>query len=248
MGYERAREHDMGHKIHKKGKLITKQVMVLMIIAGLVILFNQFQINSLSGMVKLGPKISGSSFSGVNVLANINIDELKSTGHTIASVFPVEDIQTADDAMAIIFPTGTPDYGEDLGVSFDDPVGSLSVTAKMYNSLKAEVQKNNPEAWQRYLNLATKPVGISCEFCCGLGAVGTDKNGNPMCECQHQPALMTIALYLSAYTDYNDGEILREAMRWKTLWFPKNMIELGMTVAGGDTSALDNLPGMVGGC
>jgi len=26
------------------------------------------------------------------------------------------------------------------------------------------------------------------------------------------------------------------------------MIELGMTVAGGDTSALADLPGMVGGC
>jgi hypothetical protein len=49
-------------------------------------------------------------------------------------------------------------------------------------------------------------------------------------------------------TDYSDGEILREAMKWKALWFPKNMIELGMTVAGGDTSALANLPGMVGGC
>ena len=49
-------------------------------------------------------------------------------------------------------------------------------------------------------------------------------------------------------TDYSDAEILREVMRWKTLFFPKNMIELGTSLAGGDTSALNNLPGMVGGC
>ena len=33
-------------------------------------------------------------------------------------------------------------------------------------------------------------------------------------------------------------------MRWKTLFFPQKMIELGMTVAGGDTSKLESLPGI----
>ena len=98
----------------------------------------------------------------------------------------------------MMFPTGTPDYGDELGVSFDDPVGSLSKLARMYNSLKTEVQKNNPEDFQRFLNLALKPVGISCEYCCGIGPVGIDKNGNSRCGCQHNPALLSVALYLSS--------------------------------------------------
>ena len=185
---------------------------------------------------------------GDNDLGSIDITSLKSTGHTIAAVFPVEDIKTSEDAIAIMFPTGTPPYGEQIGVSYEDPVGSLAILARMYRPLKAEIEKKNPEAWQRFMNLAQKPVGISCEFCCGIGPSGINSKGDSTCGCQHNPALLSVALYLSAYTDYSDGQILQEIMKWKTLWFPKNMIELGMTVAGGDTSALDNLPGMVGGC
>ena len=243
------------HKIarHKKQKIITKPLIALISVVALVIIFNQIQINAVSAMITSGvnsnrASFSSSSFSGDKDIADINLAELKSTGHTIAAVFPVENIQTPEDAMAILFPTGTPDYGAELGVSYDDPVGSLNVLARMYQGLKAEVEQNNPEGFQKFMNLASKPVGISCEYCCGLQAIGIDKKGNSACGCQHNPALLTIALYLSAYTDYSDGEILREVMRWKTLFFPKDMIGLGMTVAGGDTSALDNLPGMVGGC
>ena len=238
---------------HKEEKILTIPAIALIAIVALTILFNQFQINAVSGMLTgdytLGSKSSRTSlFSGDNDLADINIDELKSTGHTVAAVFPVKDIKTPDDAMAMMFPTGTPDYGNDLGVSFDDPVGSLATLSRMYPPLMAEVRKNDPEAWQRFLSLASKPVGISCEYCCGVGPMGIKKDGSSACGCQHNPALLATALYLTAYTDYSDGEILREVMRWKTLFFPKKMIELGMTVAGGDTSALDNLPGMVGGC
>ncbi|RMF55127.1 hypothetical protein D6745_03085 [Candidatus Woesearchaeota archaeon] len=241
------------HKRHREENIVTKPVAALMVLAILVVLFNQVQINSISKMLEHGISTKTSSsgtplLAGEKDLSSINIDELKTTGHTVAAVFPVENIKTPDDAMAIMFPTGTPDYGEELGVSYDDPVSSLSVLARMYRGLKDEVQKNNPEAWHRFMSLASKPVGISCEYCCGVGPVGIDKNGNSACGCQHNPALLTVALYLTAYTDYTDGEILREVMRWKTLFFPKKMIELGMTVAGGDTSALDNLPGMVGGC
>ena len=49
-------------------------------------------------------------------------------------------------------------------------------------------------------------------------------------------------------TDYNDAQILQEVYRWKTLFFPRNMIELAGKVAGGDSSVLNDLPGMVGGC
>lgn len=231
-------------KVHRKKeeKILTQPVVLLILAVVVLMAFNQYQITTISKMV------GGGRGSRNSDLGAINIDEIKSTGHTLAAVFPVEDIVTPEDAMAILFPTGTPEYGPDLGVSYDDPIGSLEILAKMYPGLMAEVKKSNPEAWEKYMNLATKPVGISCEYCCGLKAIGIRNDGSSSCGCQHNPALLSIALYLSAYTDYSDGEILREVMSWKILFFPKNMIELGMTVAGGDISSLEDLPGMVGGC
>lgn len=222
-------------------------ILILTILVASVMAFNQYQIFSISESLGVGGFSSSSSGSSKE-LSNIDLAELKSTGHTIAAVLPVEDILTAQDAIDIMIPTGTPEYGEDLGVSFDDPTGSLATLANMYRGLKAEVEANDPESWERYMNMASMPVGISCEYCCGLQAIGIDKKGNSACGCQHNPALLSVALYLTAYTDYSDGEILREVMLWKTLFFPKDMVKLGLTVAGGDTSSLEELPGMVGGC
>ncbi len=234
-------------------QLFSSVVVVLLVLAVIGIIANQFLISSVSAQLGNGYFFGMSSqtftvTAGGKDLSKIDISSLKSTAHTVAAVFPLDKVQTSDDALAVMFPGGTPDYGKALGVSFDDPVGSLSTLASMYPGLKAEVQKSKPEAWQRFLNLATKPVGVSCEYCCGVGPIGADKNGNSLCGCQHNPALLTVALYLTAYTDYTDGEVLREVMRWKTLFFPKNMIELGLTVAGKDASQLKELPGMVGGC
>ncbi|MBI5398242.1 hypothetical protein HZB03_02150, partial [Candidatus Woesearchaeota archaeon] len=167
----------------------------------------------------------------------------KSTGHSVAAVFPVDKIKTQQDAVDIMIPSGTPEYGAQLGVSFDDPVPSLARLAQLFT----EVQLT-PEQKQRWLALVSKPVGISCEFCCGVGPVGVTSDGQSRCGCQHNPALLGLSKWLMANTDMNDAEVLRETLRWKALFFPKNMVELAMQVAGGDTSKLENLPGMVGGC
>lgn len=229
----------------KKENFLSKPILGLIVVAAVVMLFNQIQINGISDV--LTAPSSGRSGGSVD-LSDLDLTQLKSTGHTMAAVFPVEEIETMEDAMAILFPTGTPDYGEALGVTYDDPVGSLSTLAGMFRGLQSEVQQSDPAAYERYAHLASSPYGVSCEYCCGVGPIGASANGDSRCGCQHNPALLTVALYLSAYTDYTDGEILQEVLKWKTLFFPKNMIELGMTVAGGDTSSLDDLPGMVGGC
>jgi len=67
------------------------------------------------------------------------------------------------------------------------------------------------------------------------------------CGCSHNPAVQAISMWLIKNTDYSDAEIVREVMMWKSLWFPKNMIELGTKLSGGDVD-LNSLPGMVGGC
>src|SRR3989338_426309 len=67
---------------------------------------------------------------------SINLEDLKSTGHSVAALFPVEDINETQDAINMMIPTGTPEYGEELGVSFDDPVVSLSTLARLDRQLK----------------------------------------------------------------------------------------------------------------
>lgn len=251
---EASEESAGAEKNEQNEQIFTPSVSVLLVLAIIALIANQVLIGSVAGLANSLATHSASSSatllaSGEKDLSNVNVDALASTAHTIAAVFPVDEIKSSQDAMAIMFPTGTPEYGETLGVSFDDPVDSLSKLANMYNGLKSEVKNNNPEAFNRFVNLASNPKGVSCEYCCGVGPIGADKNGNSRCGCQHNPALLSVALYLSAYSDYSDAEILREVMKWKTLFFPKNMIELGISLGGGNAqTTLDNLPGMVGGC
>ncbi len=256
---EHGKDHKMDHTIdhkhhstdHKGPKILTPLSMVLLGMVLVILIINQVQIQGITKSLGAPAFMMGGSSTRSNGNVNLAAVEpvnLKSTAHTVAAVFPVDTIKTSEDALAVMFPSGTPEYGEALGVTYDDPVTSLSTLAAMYRGLKAEVEKNDPEAYQRFLALASLPVGISCEYCCGIGPVGIDKSGNSACGCQHNPALLSVALYLTAYTDYSEGEILYEVMKWKTLFFPKNMVELGLSVAGSDPAALDNLPGMVGGC
>jgi hypothetical protein len=248
------------HGPHKKSKVKEEQFQTMMIgliaLVALLLLFNQWQIfqaNTLMGLPN-APMISSSSSASTPVLAGakdlegVDVAAIASTGHAIAAVMDVESIATEQDAIAVMIAQGTPDYGEDLGVTFDDPVTSLETLARLYEPLKAQVKQDDPEAFARFITLASEPKGISCEFCCGIGPIGADKAGESRCGCSHNPGVLSVALYLSAYTDYNDAEIIREVMRWKTLWFPRDMIGLALTVAGGDTSKLADLPGMVGGC
>ncbi len=223
---------------------------IVLAAAFVLLILTQLQISTVSANILTLNNALGIK-SGVSLdktLKNINLDDIKSTGHAVAALFPVENIKTSQDALDIIISQGTPEYGTALGVSFDDPVQSLDKLAKLYYALKPEIQKNDPATWQRYMNLATKPVGISCEFCCGVGPTGITKNGELNCGCQHNPAVHALTLWLMQNTEYSDAEILREVMKWKAIFFPKNMVELALQVAGGDTSSLDNLPGMVGGC
>ena len=162
-------------------------------------------------------------------------------------------MQTVEDTIAVMLPSGTPEYGAELGVSYDDPVAALNLfSRKLYPQIKNDLKQNYPDVWQRYLSLATKPVGISCEYCCGVGPIGIESNGELRCGCSHNPAIQAVVMWLMQNTDMTDAEVLREALVWKSLWFPKNMVGLGNQVAtngaSGDLSALDQLGGMVGGC
>lgn len=252
-------ESHISHQTKKTGKKMdsmSKLSIFMIVLVGALLLYNQTQISAITGAVIYGE--GGSFFSsfssgagagaGEKDVSEISLSELASTGHSIAALFPVEEIKTAQDAVAVMIPTGTPDYGRQLGVSYDDPTGSLSILAERVYPAMLNAIKTDEEAYQRYLNIVSKPVGISCQYCCGIDAMGVNDDGSSACGCQHNPALLGLTMWLVKNSDYTDGEIIREALKWKALFFPKDMVKLALTVAGGDTSALENLPGMVGGC
>ncbi len=230
--------------IKKKEKVFSPSVIFLFAIGSIILLFNQtmiFAINSSMDMT------SSSGMRSMKSLGEVDVSSMQSTAQSLSAVYPLEEAQNSQEVMEMVFPTGTPDYGADLGVSFDDPIGSLDRLSKMYPSLKAQVERDNPDAFNRFMNMASKPMGISCEYCCGLETIGIDNRGNSICGCQHNPAILAVTLWLSTYSDYSDADILREALRWKALFFPKDMVGLATSIATGETN-VDDLPQMVGGC
>ncbi len=217
--------------------------------AAILLIINQWQISSV--MTMLGPQTSSGSmmtrlFSGGSAdLSGVDVNQIQSTAQALDALYPLEDIKTADDAMRIMVPTGMPSYGQAMGVTFDDPVTSLSRLALWHQKLDGTL---TPDQKARFVNLAAQPRGVSCEYCCGIGPVGATPDGRSRCGCQHNPALLGLTMWLIQNTDMGDAEILLEVMKWKTLFFPKDMVGLALQIAGGDASVLANVPGMVGGC
>jgi hypothetical protein len=228
---------------------------ILLVAIAALLFFNQMQIGTVTALLDISVPLStgsGSSgfltFSGGDVdLSDVDVTEIESTAQGIAALFPVSEIKTTEDAIAVMIPSGTPEYGDAMGISYDDPVTALSKLEKAYLALKQQAQADDA-VWQRYLSLAAAPRGISCEFCCGVGPQGVDSSGNSRCGCAHNPAVQSVTIWLMLNTDYSDAEILKEVYKWKALWFPKDMVSLALQIAGGDTSVLEDLPGMVGGC
>ncbi len=252
------------HKEHagKESRASKKSNLMVWFIAfaAVLILFNQWQLAQVSAVAYSGgssavksasahKSTKVQSFSENTDLSSVDVNQIQSTAQAINALFPIDQIKTSEDAIAIMIPTGTPEYSEALGgITFDDPVASMTYLAKWYYTLSKEVKETDPETWQRYLTLAATPKGIACEFCCGVGSQGITADGKLRCGCQHNPALQALTIGLMKYTDMTDAEVLKEDMKWKSVFFPKNMVGLAMQMAGGDTSALEAIPGMVGGC
>jgi len=230
-------------------------LMILLVIAGALVIFNQIQISEISNLSGVSKHSSSGKFLSFSKgseadLSGVDVTTITSTPMAVATLFPeLGDMKGEDEIMGFFIPTGTPDYSEAIGgITFDDPVNSMEYLAKYFYSVKDEVKNNHPDKWKRYVDLASEPRGVSCEFCCGIGPIGADKNGESRCGCKHNPASLALVLGLLKDTDYSDAEILREVMKWKTMYFPKNMVGIALQVAGTDPSSLQELPGMVGGC
>ncbi len=179
---------------------------------------------------------------------NANVESLRSTAQTLEAVFPeLKSAKSSDDIIGLLLPSGTPDYSSYLGgITYDDPVGALQALTSRYSDIKQELRADR-QKWERYINLAAAPRGISCEFCCGVGPQGITASGDLRCGCSHNVALQTLTMGLILYTDYSDAEILREVMIWKSKFFPGPMTELASKISSGNMD-FSSLAGMVGGC
>ena len=120
------------------------------------------------------------------------------------------------DLLNNVVPTGTPWYGQQAGVTFDDPIASQNRWGSYENSI--QLDGTQQERWNRIAN------SFTCDYCCGSPQ-------NPTiitrCGCAHAKAARGMAKwFVKNYGDsYSDEEIYGELSRWYALWYPKGTIE-----------------------
>ena len=116
----------------------------------------------------------------------------------------------AQDLLNNVIPTGTPWYGQQAGVSFDDPISAQKKLAT-YRALQLSPEEN--QRWSKIAN------SFTCDYCCGSPQ-------NPTiitrCGCAHSAAAQGMAKwFVKNYGDkFTDEEIYGEMGRWYALWYP----------------------------
>lgn len=121
---------------------------------------------------------------------------------------PTGDV--AQDLVNNVVPRGTPWYGQEAGVSFDDPITAQQLWAK---GRAIQFSSAEEQRWNRIVN------SFTCDYCCGSPQ-------NPTiitrCGCAHSAAAQGMAKwFIKNYGDkYSDEEIYGEMARWYALWYP----------------------------
>lgn len=121
----------------------------------------------------------------------------------------------AQDLLNNVVPRGTPWYGQEAGVSFDDPIKAQQLWAQ---GRSIQLDATQEERWNRIAN------SFTCDYCCG-------NPQNPTiitrCGCAHSAAAQGMAKwFIKNYGDkYSDEEIYGEMARWYAVWYPKGTIE-----------------------
>lgn len=141
------------------------------------------------------------------------------------------------DAQILVFSKGMPHmYGKELGIhAYPDPRDTAGIEAAIKIMRRFDNEKTGinltGEKLERYNKLGTIPT-IACEFCCPVKTL-LQKNGNRACGCAHSYAMRGLMKYLIEYhgDKFSDDEILQEAMRWKAIYFPKQMMKRYMMQA-----------------
>ena len=121
----------------------------------------------------------------------------------------------AQDLLNNIIPKGTPWYGQEAGVSFDDPIKAQQLWAK---ARAIQLSTDEQNRWERITN------SFTCDYCCGSPQHPTIIT---RCGCAHSAAAQGMAKWFVKYygDKYSDEEIYGEMARWYALWYPKGTIE-----------------------
>ena len=131
--------------------LAGKTVWVI-VLAAVLILFNQvqlFQLNSMFGASKSTFSSSVTLLSNAD-LRGVDVSQIKSTPQAVAATIDLSDAKDAQGVIDAMIPKGTPEYGKDLGISYDDPVTALTfLSTQLYPAIKQYVKTNNPYFLQK---------------------------------------------------------------------------------------------------
>ncbi len=236
---EKQSESVESKSVESKSGSIPKAVYVLIALAIGVIAFNQFMILSLSSVAASSAATATLAVGSEGAGSAVNVNAL----------------------ITQLVPRGVPRvYGPELGVSFEDPVNSMSKLAQFDGRIQL-----SGENLQKYVRVGSK---ISCEYCCGAPAI-IDSRGRAACGCAHSAAMRGLLAYLvdKHSNEFTEEQMLEELGKWKILFFPKNTIEKAVAFASaGETPTVIkitangfkppvsksgsgiNAPSMVGGC
>lgn len=177
------------------------------------------------------------------------------------------------DAVTLIMSLGIPTvYGAELNVNYEDVPNSMNIMKHFDPGYGDNKITLTGELQQRYIDITTK---IACEYCCGAKTLSF-VNGKPACGCAHSQAMRGLTAYLlqNHANQYSNDDILKELAKWKSKYFPKQMInkittqiqleqftpdiaailmDVDISKYNGSKytplpSDLNDLPSMVGGC
>jgi len=114
------------------------------------------------------------------------------------------------DLVNNVVPSGTPWYGPQAGVSFDDPVTAQNLWGK---GRAIQLTPEEEQRWNRIVN------SFTCDYCCGSPQSPTIIT---QCGCAHSLAAQGMAKwFVKNYgSSYSDEEIYGEMARWYALWYP----------------------------
>lgn len=206
------------------------------------------------------------SFLGKEISSQTNnIELLEAKTETIISLSKEVSSETSKEQPAEenpeqalfqeLIPRGIPEvYGSELRVNFETPVQSLEVLrmldGDLYPNGKLKYSQLTSSQKERYVNIG---MSISCEFCCGAESI-VFPDGRPACGCAHSAAMRGLAMHLLVNhgNKYTNAQVLDELTKWKTLFFPKQMLQKAVQLQKSDgtvnATTLNELPDMVGGC
>lgn len=216
---------------------------------GLIVLVALVQVYNISLGTSMSSVLETKNFSTNPVAAYGSLSSPASNTSNLSNNTS-QETDSKQISLSDIIPSGIPEfYGEELGVSYDEPIAGLDVLKRLDNAISLE-----GELQDRYIKVTTS---ISCEFCCNAKAIAFP-DGKAACGCAHSAAMRGLAKYLfqNHADDYTDQEVLNELIKWKTLFFPKQMTKRALELAAKEGTYNEELlskvnssvPDMVGGC